>query len=140
MSAGDATVNDRASGGTAAPGGLRLTPCLGGQARDGPAQDAICAAKVDLPRLDAVSGGGSAPSFVDSGQTHGLLRPKGTDLARWDAEDIEAVANTRNNRARKTLGWKTPAEALSEHALLPQQAGVATTGCVRSIALAPVGC
>ena len=62
--------------------------------------------------------------------TNGLLRqyfPKGTDLSRWSAEEVEAVANALNNRPRKTLGWKTPAEALNEHLLLVQQAGVATT-------------
>jgi IS30 family transposase len=61
--------------------------------------------------------------------TNGLLRqyfPKGTDLARWSAEDIEAVAATLNARPRKTLGWKTPAEAFNEQLLL-EQAGVATT-------------
>jgi IS30 family transposase len=62
--------------------------------------------------------------------TNGLLRqyfPKGTDLARWSAEEIEAVAIALNNRPRKTLGWKTPAEALNEQ-LLSLQAGVASTG------------
>jgi IS30 family transposase len=63
--------------------------------------------------------------------TNGLLRQyflKGTDLSRWSAEDIEAVARALNNRPRKTLGWKTPAEALNEHLLLAQQGSVATTG------------
>jgi IS30 family transposase len=63
--------------------------------------------------------------------TNGLLRqyfPKGTDLSRWSAEEIEAVANTLNTRPRKTLGWKTPAEALDEHLRSIQQDGVATTG------------
>jgi IS30 family transposase len=63
--------------------------------------------------------------------TNGLLRqyfPKGTDLSRWSPEDLEAVATTLNSRPRKTLHWKTPAEALDEHLLLAQQAGVATTG------------
>lgn len=50
--------------------------------------------------------------------TNGLLRqyfPKGTDLSRWNEEEIQAVARTLNNRPRKTLGWKTPAEALNEY-------------------------
>lgn len=62
--------------------------------------------------------------------TNGLLRqyfPKGTDLSRWSAEEIEAVALTINSRPRKTLGWKTPAEALDQHLRSLQQAGVATT-------------
>ena len=43
--------------------------------------------------------------------TDGLLRqyfPKGTDLAKHSASDLEAVAATLNSRPRKTLGWKTP--------------------------------
>jgi IS30 family transposase len=63
--------------------------------------------------------------------TNGLLRqyfPKGTDVSRWSAEEIQAVATTLNNRPRKTLGWKTPAEALNEQPLSPEQAGVASTG------------
>ncbi|MGK4579582.1 IS30 family transposase [Kitasatospora sp. HPMI-4] len=62
--------------------------------------------------------------------TNGLLRqyfPKGTDLARWTARDLEAVAGALNTRPRKTLGWRTPAEALGDQLLSLQTSGVATT-------------
>jgi transposase, IS30 family len=49
--------------------------------------------------------------------TNGLLRqyfPKGTPLAGHSPADLAAVADELNGRPRKTLGWKTPAEALAE--------------------------
>ncbi|MFJ8744145.1 IS30 family transposase [Embleya sp. NPDC127516] len=63
--------------------------------------------------------------------TNGLLRqyfPKGTDLSRWTADEINAVAATLNDRPRKTLDWRTPAEALDDQLKSPVRAGVATTG------------
>ena len=49
--------------------------------------------------------------------TNGLLRqyfPKGTDLSTHGAGALAAVTATLNGRPRKTLGWRTPAEALDE--------------------------
>jgi IS30 family transposase len=64
--------------------------------------------------------------------TNGLLRqyfPKGSDLSFWGPGFLEKVAAEMNNRPRKTLNWRTPAEALdkllSEH---DNQPGVATAG------------
>ncbi len=61
--------------------------------------------------------------------TNGLLRqyfPKGTDLGAHSSDDLAAVAAALNGRPRKTLGWKTPAEAL-DAILRSGHAGVATT-------------
>ncbi|WP_380280475.1 IS3 family transposase [Kitasatospora purpeofusca] len=49
------------------------------------------------------------------------------DLARWTARDLAAVAGALNTRPRKTLGWRTPAEALDDQLLSLQTSGVATT-------------
>jgi len=61
--------------------------------------------------------------------TNGLLRqyfPKGTDLSTHSADALAAVAATLNARPRKTLGWRTPAEAFDE-VLRSTPASVATT-------------
>jgi len=64
--------------------------------------------------------------------TNGLLRqyfPKGTDLSLWGPGYLDNIAAELNNRPRKTLDWRTPAEALDKLLSNPSEPpGVATTG------------
>ena len=64
--------------------------------------------------------------------TNGLLRqyfPKSSDLSVFPADYLDYVATQLNRRPRKTLSWKTPAEALDELLSQPTDpTGVAMTG------------
>ena len=60
--------------------------------------------------------------------------PEGTDLSRWSADDLEAVAFELNNRPRKILGWQTPAEVFDQQIGQRQKAG--TTVVEMSMAVA----
>jgi transposase, IS30 family len=49
--------------------------------------------------------------------TNGLLRqyfPKGISLRQFSPEHLREVAAQLNGRPRKTLGWKTPAQAMNQ--------------------------
>jgi IS30 family transposase len=62
--------------------------------------------------------------------TNGLLRqyfPKGTNIGRYPEKELDAVAATLNSRPRKTLEWRTPAEAFNELLSSVQRIRVATT-------------
>ena len=63
--------------------------------------------------------------------TNGLLRqyfPKGTDLSLHGADELSAVAHALNTRPRKTLAWRTPAEAFEDVLKYAINDRVATTG------------
>jgi IS30 family transposase len=63
--------------------------------------------------------------------TNGLLRqyfPKSTDLSGYHRDYLEFVAAQLNNRPRKRLGWRTPAEALDQLLSDQDKTGVALTG------------
>ena len=63
--------------------------------------------------------------------TNGLLRqyfPKGTDLGVHGADELAAVASALDGRPRKTLDWRTPAEALDRFLRAGHTEAVATIG------------
>ena len=60
---------------------------------------------------------------------NGLLRqymPKGSDLSVHGRDDLDTYEDRLNNRPRKTLGWLTPIEYLTQ--VLEEDITVALTG------------
>jgi hypothetical protein len=59
------------------------------------------------------------PSTSSCGSTPASSQyfPRGTDLTRHGRDELTAVALALNSRPRKTLGWRTPTEALDDHLL-----------------------
>jgi hypothetical protein len=56
-----------------------------------------------------------------------IVFPEGHHLSRHSRDELEAVAAALNRRPRKTLRWRTPAEALDDLLRSAQRGGVATT-------------
>jgi IS30 family transposase len=53
--------------------------------------------------------------------TNGLLRqylPKGTDISGYSQEQLDQIARQLNERPRKTLSYRTPAEVLYSYVAL----------------------
>lgn len=53
--------------------------------------------------------------------------PKGTDLSRWNPDDLAAVAHALTTRPRKRRGRRTPAGALDDRLHVLHAGGDATT-------------
>ena len=56
--------------------------------------------------------------------TNGLLRqylPKGTDLSVYSQEELDAIADSMNNRPRATHGFNTPLAVFSHLLAIAQQ-------------------
>lgn len=61
--------------------------------------------------------------------------PKGADLQQFSQRDLDRIAKLMNDRPRKTLGWKTPAQALAQaptQALATEIANAATRVVIRT--------
>jgi IS30 family transposase len=62
--------------------------------------------------------------------TNGLVRdylPKGTDLSVFTQNELDAIADSMNNRPRQTLGWDTPLQVFSRMLAQGQHAPAASS-------------
>ena len=64
---------------------------------------------------------------IDTGEGPVYLATVEDLFSRHSREDLESVALALNTRPRKTLNWRTPAEALDQLLHCAQQDSVATT-------------
>ena len=56
-----------------------------------------------------------------------LLAEEGIDVNDIDVPAMDTLQNALNNRPRKVLNWRTPAEVFEEQLRSLQQPGVAST-------------
>ena len=69
------------------------------------------------PPPEAVNVTAGAGEHGSNENTNGLLRqylPKGLDISGYPQASLDAIARKLNERPRKTLGFRTPADVFDE--------------------------